>query len=514
MMNQYINPILSGFNPDSSICRVGSDYYLTNSSFRYFPMLPIYHSRDLINWQLVNHGINREEQGARVWLGGRYGLFAPTIRYHERRKQFYIVVAFCDAPNPAQRIFLLTAENPEREWSRPIFLEATDNLDPSLYFDADGNDYIQYVTDRQDGIYQYRIDLDTGRKLSEPELIWPGTGGRFPEAPHVFYVQGYYYLFIAEGGIQFGHAECVARAKHITGPYESCPRNPILTHRGCATQCSAIQCVGHSDLVQDPAGQWWMICLAFRPAGTRKALPLGRETFLAPVEWNADGWPTVKNSGAPDGTIGLTMQTDRNVAIQYDRCIWHDDFDREPLNINWYRTWLPERNFCDLSHRPGWLKLTGQPDFMNPDRCSPLISRRQLHFRFTATVKMEFRPADDGDEAGFTVFNDEQRHYEIGLKRQDGKNVVFMRKTIADLAHETTLGNYDDAVIYLAIAGDEEQYMLRYGPTPETGMAGGTGSTMLLSHRDNWTGNMLGLYCRSRRETPAYFDWIDYQGEE
>lgn len=513
-MNEYINPILPGLNPDSSICRVGQDYYLTNSSFRYFPMLPIYHSRDLINWRLVNHGISRDEQGAKVWRGGRNGLFAPTIRYHEQRKKYYIVVAFSDAPNSAQRTFLLTAENPEADWSRPLFLEATDNLDPSLFFDMDGNDYIQYVTDRQDGVYQYRIDLDTGRKLSEPEMIWRGTGGRFPEGAHIFYVNGYYYLFLAEGGIQFGHAECVARSRKINSPYESCPRNPILTHRDWMNQSSPIQCVGHSDLVQDTEGRWWMICLAFRSAGKDRALPLGRETFLAPLEWDDEGWPVVKNPGAPDGTVSLVMRPGREMAEQHDRKAWHDDFDSTNLDVNWCHTWLIDRIFYELDSRPGWLKINGLPDCMNPDQCSPLVCRRQTHFRFTAMAKMEFHPVADDDEAGLTVFNDERRHYEIGLKRHAGKTVVFVRKTIADISSEAVVADYDCPVIYLGITGDCDQYMLQFGNTPETMATGGTGSTMLLSHRYNWSGNMLGPYCVSHQHTPAYFDWIDYKGEE
>ncbi len=509
-MNEFQNPILPGFHPDPTICRVGDDYYLTNSTFYFFPMLPVYHSRDLINWKLVNHGINREEQNYRVWQGGLFGIFAPTLRYHERLKKFFIIAAFCDAPDRDQRTFIISADTPEKEWSQMVFVDAQDNLDPSLFFDEDGNDYLQYVPDNQEGVYQYRIDLATGRRLSEPKMIWRGTGGRFPEGPHIFQRDGYYYLVIAEGGIQFGHAVCIARSRNIDGPYESCPGNPIMTHRNLDMQFSQIQSVGHADFVQDPAGDWWTVCLAFRQAGKDKALPLGRETFLAPVDWDEQGWPVVKNPGNPDGSISPTMHVNRDIAPKLFDGLWHDDFDADKLDIHWHYLRFVDTEFADVTTRPGWLTLTGLPDFMEPTCCSPLISRDQTNFNFTMTAKMEFTPKAEGDEAGLVVFTDERRHYEIGLARRNGKIVVLYRKTAMDISSETIIAEYDAELIYLAIVGDSDNYELRYGSSPDSLTTGGTGSTLLLSHHRNWCGNMLGPYCISKNNTTACFDWINY----
>lgn len=277
---RFHNPIIPGFHPDPSICRVGEDYFLVNSSFAYFPGVPLFHSRDLVHWQQIGHCLTRPSQLPLSHSGPSGGIFAPTIRYHQGR--FYMVTTNISGGGN----FFVTAADPFGEWSEPVWL-AQGGIDPSLFFHQER----AYLTStgvpeegdpagQGQGILQSEIDLASGSLLSRPRLIWRGTGGAFPEGPHLYQLGRYFYLMVAEGGTEYGHSEVIARSDSPWGPWESCPHNPILTHRG---QRSPIQALGHADLVEAQDGSWWMVCLGIRPVFPN-AHHLGRETFLAPVE--------------------------------------------------------------------------------------------------------------------------------------------------------------------------------------------------------------------------------------
>ncbi|EAW07112.1 beta-xylosidase [Aspergillus clavatus NRRL 1] len=310
MPSQYTNPILPGFYPDPACILVGDTFYLINSSFQFFPGLPIHKSKDLINWELIGNAICRPEQiqlhssttkvnnaaEKQIFTGG---LYAPTIRYHNGR--FYIVCTMLSGPvdMPAAadfepQNFIITASDLEdpSSFSDPIYFDFY-GIDPSLFFDDDGRVYVQgswihgYRKNPATVIRQAEIDLSTG-KLAAPAVdIWSGHTGRVPEGPHLYKKDGYYYLLIAEGGTFGEHKITMARARSVWGPYESFSGNPVLTAEG-SNGC--IQCVGHAELFQDPLGQWWAVMLAGREYGA--SYPLGRETFLTPVEWPENQFPS------------------------------------------------------------------------------------------------------------------------------------------------------------------------------------------------------------------------------
>ena len=228
MAQGYTNPVIPGYYPDPSVCRVGEDFYLVNSSFQYFPGVPIFHSRDLIHWEQIGNVLDRESQlplkGASSWTG----IYAPTIRYHEGT--FYMITTNVGSGGN----FFVTATDPRGPWSEPIWLKQG-GIDPSLYFE-DGRCYM--VSNPNDGIWLCEIDPKTGEQLNESQMLWQGDGGRYPEAPHIYHKDGYYYLLIAEGGTEFGHKLTIARSRNIYGPYESNPDNPILYHQRRITQSS------------------------------------------------------------------------------------------------------------------------------------------------------------------------------------------------------------------------------------------------------------------------------------
>ena len=288
---QLRNPIIPGYHPDPSVCRVGDDFYLVNSSFQYFPGVPIYHSKDLVNWEQIGNVLDRESQlplkGASSWLG----IYAPTIRYHEGT--YYMITT--NVGNGGN--FMVTAKDPKGPWSEPLWLEQQ-GIDPSLWFE-DGKCYM--VSNPDNTIMLCEIDPKTGKQLTKSKALWQGTGGRYPEGPHLYKKDGYYYLLISEGGTELAHKLTIARSKSIDGPYVANPANPILTNCRMAGQGMQIQGTGHGDFVQAKDGSWWIVFLAYRNYGGSYH-HLGRETYLAPVEWKKGEWPVV-NGGNPIDTV-------------------------------------------------------------------------------------------------------------------------------------------------------------------------------------------------------------------
>ena len=286
------NPIIRGFNPDPSICRVGDDYYLVTSSFEYFPGVPIYHSRDLTNWRQIGHCLTRKSQLFLEKAPSSGGIYAPTIRYHDGR--FYMVTTNVGRQEGGRVVeggnFYVSAKDPAGEWSDPIWVKQR-GIDPSLFFENDKAYFTSNGTAWAPvrGEYQCEIDIKTGAQLTETVFLWAGTGGAYVEAPHLFQRGEYYYLIAAEGGTERCHMVTIARSSKPYGPFEASPHNPILTHRSLQTE---IQSTGHADFVEDPNGNWWAVFLGVRFPGGFWA-NLGRETFLAPVTWTTDGWPIV-----------------------------------------------------------------------------------------------------------------------------------------------------------------------------------------------------------------------------
>ena len=287
---KYRNPILPGFHPDPSICRVGEDFYLVTSTFEFFPGVPIYHSKNLVNWELINHCLSTDTQLPLEHARASGGIYAPTLRYHDGT--FFMVTTNVSAGGN----FIVHTKDIHGTWSEPAWVKQR-GIDPSLFWDDDGRCY--FVSNGSagnagSGIFLCEIDPFTGEMLSDSVCISKGCGGRCAEAPHIYKRGDYYYLMLAEGGTEYGHMETILRAKEIYGAYEPCPRNPILTHRNHPGE---IQATGHADLVEDENGNWWLVCLAIRPIPRAKLHHLGRETFLSPVTWDGDGWPVVAQDG-------------------------------------------------------------------------------------------------------------------------------------------------------------------------------------------------------------------------
>ncbi|WP_123039618.1 glycoside hydrolase family 43 protein [Cohnella candidum] len=505
----YSNPVLPGFYPDPSICRVGSDYYLVTSSFQFFPGVPIFHSRDLVHWRQIGHCLERESQLDLEGCKSSLGIFAPTIRHHDGR--FYMVTTNTNG----FRNFFVWADKPEGPWSEPVWLDWP-GIDPSLFFDDDGRVYLTgtggFLGNEPLGIYQAEIEIDTGRLLSDRKFIWSGTGGKAPEGPHLYKIEGIYYLLIAEGGTEYGHMVTIARSDSPYGPFEICPGNPILTHRSTD---SPIQATGHADLVETEDGSWWAVFLGIRPAPFMfRGLHhhLGRETFLAPVSWSSDGWPMIGDAGKAALTMDAETLPLGQAAVRPPA---KDDFENGQLPFYWNFLRNPAEGSWTLDDRPGWLTLYGSAPSLDDAGAPAFVGRRQQHFDCAVSAKLSFDPVKDGEEAGLTVYRDEKFHYEIALAHRNGTRKVILRRRVGSLWKVELEEDYDASEIVLGIEADASRYSFYFASPGGERKTFGFGECSFLSSEvaGGFTGVYFAMYATGNGQpcsTSAAFDWFEY----
>jgi len=421
---EYKNPILSGFYPDPSICRVDDNYYMVNSSFEYFPGIPIWHSKDLVNWKQIGHCITKNEQINYSNLLKFGGIYAATIRYHNGT--FY-VVSNNVANGKSGGNFIVQTKDPASEWSDPIWFEQK-GIDPDLFFDLDGKAYL-ITNGGPPAIYMSEVDINSGKSLTEIKQIWKGTGGKYPEGPHIYFLNDYYYLLISEGGTEQGHYVVIARSKTIWGPFEECPNNPILTHRDQDWR-SPLQGTGHADFVQTQDGSWWTVFLAFRPVGDYPNYhQLGRETCLAPVRWDDKGWPVI-NENKP---ISTTMTASNLILKPWPLESTRDEFNNDTINFKWNFIRNPDKKNYSLSDFNGYLSMKCSKSTLDDNTISPtFLGRRQQHFNFIAETKLSFYPEKLNDEAGITMIMNSKFHYELAVKGKDKNRKIFFRYTLGN----------------------------------------------------------------------------------
>ena len=488
----YSNPVIPGFHPDPSVCRVGDDYYLVTSTFTYFPGVPILHSRNLVDWTQIGNVLDRPSQldfaETRGWSS--LGIYAPTIRHHDGR--FWMITT--NVTNLGTRSFFVTAEDPAGPWSDPAPI-AINGVDPDLAW-VDGECWVHHS---DFGIVRVRIDETNGELLSEPERTWSGTGLQYPEAPHVFERDGTWYLLIAEGGTRHGHAVSIARGPSILGPWEGCPSNPIVSHRSTDRP---IQATGHADLVEATDGSWWMILLGVRSRGIGSGFHvLGRETFLAPVDWR-DGWPEVASLDLemPTRPPGPKASTESAV----------DDFDSAALAPTWMAVRRLPDEISSLASRPGWLTVAGTTATLD-DEEPVLVARRQQHQQCRVRTLVD---ADPSVEAGLTVYMDETSHYEVAVQ---GDQVVA-RARLGTIVHVLGASVRPDGPVVLRV----ETRLDPHGPDVVVlGFESGAGAFQELGSLDGrylsteviggFTGRVIGMYAVGG---DAAFDWFDYSEAE
>ncbi|QEH38516.1 Beta-xylosidase [Aquisphaera giovannonii] len=432
--DSYLNPILAGFYPDPSVCRVGDDFYLVNSSFLYFPGLPVFHSRDLVHWEQVGNAIQRPSQAPALRVGNvSGGMFAPTIRHHGGR--FHVI---CTQVGPQGGNFVVSAERPEGPWSEPTWLRGVPGIDPSLFFD-EGHAYVVFNAEAPDkkplyeghrALWLQQVDLDGGKLIGPRKLLVNGGTdlSKKPiwiEGPHLLRKDGWYILIAAEGGTGPAHSEVVFRSRDLAGPYVPYEKNPILTQRDLPRgRPDPITCTGHADLVELPNGDWWAVFLGCRPDAAGHGL-LGRETFLLPVKW-ADGWPAILEHGAEVPRVvkrpALAESTPPGWRPMTGDFTATDDFDGKAPGLGWMGLRTPTSSWWSLDAKSGEFRLMPRKARLTTRAEDPsFLCRRLQHASYTARTAIRLDAGTPDGDAGLVVFQDEGHHLLAGVRVRGGQ---------------------------------------------------------------------------------------------
>jgi xylan 1,4-beta-xylosidase len=529
---QFTNPILAGFYPDPSICKVGSNYYMVNSTFSYFPGITVFHSRDLVQWKLIGHVLNRVEQLNLDGQGVSRGIFAPAIRYH--KGIFYVTCTLVDIGGN----FVATAKDPAGPWSNPVWLPEINGIDPSLFFDEDGKAFILYnsIAPGNKPLYEghrtirmYEFDIDSLKVKGEERLLINGGVdlSKKPiwiEAPHIIRKDGLYYLIAAEGGTADQHSEVVFNSPSVFGPYTPYKNNPILTQRHLnPSRKNPITCAGHADFVQTDSGEWWAVFLASRPYPPYREgfVNTGRETFLAPVKW-IDGWPVIN----PDFeevqyyySHPLPLTKDPETVPYSGNFTINDDFNLRTPHDNWY----------DLKTRKGYLAMRLRPEACDGSANPSFLGRRQQHIKGSVSASLELSPKSENEKAGLLAFQNEKYFYFLCKSIEGDVSVVQLFKSCPEkdakkpmelVSMVKLMGEEKDKDIQLRIESDGGRYAFFYKVNSSVwNLVKDNVDGTFLSTRvaGGFVGAVYALYATSSglpSGGTAFINWFEYSGND
>ena len=433
-MPKVTNPILPGFNPDPSICRVGDTYYIATSTFEWYPGVQIFQSKDLANWQLVVRPLSRPDQLDMRGDPDSGGIWAPCLSYSDG--QFWLIYtdmkrhhgSFKDALN-----YVVTAPEITGPWSAATFINGA-GFDPSLFHDQDGRKwYLQMLWDHRArpnifaGITIQEFDPVTKNLIGKAEIIFEGTDLALTEGAHIYQRNGWYYLLTAEGGTGYDHACTLARSRNLKGPYEVHPDKHIVTAKD--NLLHPIQRAGHGDLVETPDGDTYLVHLMGRPITQKRRCVLGRETAIQKAEWRDDDWLYLTEGPLPALETEVPGTPD-------DTSHWqtkHYDFNGPDLpdDFQWLRTPYPDRIFS-LSEKPGCLRLIGRESIGSWNEQS-LVARRQTHFEYRAETELDFSPLNEREMAGLTAYYGRHALYYLAVTaHSDGQRELLIMNAAAD----------------------------------------------------------------------------------
>jgi xylan 1,4-beta-xylosidase len=528
------NPVLPGFNPDPSIVRVGSDYYVATSTFEWFPGVQIHHSRDLVHWRLLTRPLRRASQLNMLGDPDSCGIWAPCLTYDNGL--FYLVytdvkrygrTTVGGASGASLRDFhnyVVTCPAIDGDWSDPIYLNSS-GFDPSLFHDDDGRKYLlnqlwdhRPGRNRFAGIVLQEYSHDERRLVGQRRVIFEGTPIGFTEAPHLYKRDGYYYLITAEGGTGWGHAVTMARSRSLTGPYELHPDTYVLTARH-RPDC-ALQRAGHADLVDTADGQTYIAYLCGRPIPNRGRCTLGRETALQPMVWGEDGWlRTTRGDQLPQ----LYAQAPDLPAHEFPDTPLREDFDHAalPIDFQWLRSPFPDELFS-LTARPGHLRLYGRETPGSLFR-QALVARRQQAHCYSARTAMEFAPAHFQQMAGLICYYGGTKYHYLYVSHDEaaGRHVRVM-SALPDSPQADAFTPpipIGDGVVQLRVEVDFERlhFAYRVGGGEWTWLPQMFDASILSDEATtpglpNFTGAFVGVACHdmSGAGLHADFDWFEY----
>ncbi|QKX17220.1 glycoside hydrolase family 43 protein [Microbulbifer sp. YPW1] len=515
--DEYRNPILAGYYPDPSIVQVEDDYYLVNSSFAHYPGIPVFHSRDLVNWTQLGHVIDRPDQLDFADLGISRGIFAPAISYNEGT--FYLVTTCVDCGGN----FVVTAEDPAGPWSDPVWLPEVGGIDPSLFFDDDGKAYIinndapigEPLYDGHRALWVQEFDAKKLETVGPRKLVINGGVNLaekpvWIEGPHLFRKNGQLYLIAAEGGTSVNHSQVVLKGESPFGPFTPWDNNPILTQRHLdPDRPNPVTSVGHADFVQDAEDNWWAVFLGIRPY-EGDFYNTGRETFLMPVSWE-DGWPVITRGDQRIPSVAkrpaLSPQQPGPLPLT-GNFTQRDEFDTPQLPMHWLQLRNPSSTpWFSLTRAPGSLQLTPTATALGDAGNPAFLGRRQQHLQGSATTRMRFQPQGESDRAGLAVFQNREYFYFFGIvgNADGGADLIVSRrdgdaarhgKTITRLALETPADKPADIQLRVDARGAEYDfhYSLDGGKNWQPILLSADGKIVSTRHAGGFVGALIGPY--------------------
>jgi xylan 1,4-beta-xylosidase len=498
----YRNPVLAGYYPDPAIERVGDKYYLVNSTFAHWPGIPIHESTDLVNWKLIGHALHDPKKYSFDNLGTSRGVFAPSIHHHQGT--FYVLNTLVEAGGN----FFVTAKNPAGPWSEPVWLKEIDGIDPSFFFD-DGKAYIlnngppegKPLYNGHRAIWMQEFDL-AKQKLVGPRKVVVNGGtdlAKEPiwiEGPHLYRINGWYYLMCAEGGTERNHSEVIFRSKSPWGPFEPYAGNPILTQRDLpADRTQPVTNAGHADLVQMKDGSWWAVFLASRPYRDYR-YNTGRETFLLPVTWK-DGWPHILEAGQaiPSVVKGpRAMARSRAGDVLTGNFTRREEFDGA-LGPEWLQVHVPKKAWYET--RDGALLIQPSSVAFEDQQNTSFLARRQAHLNFEASTAL--KPAADKVAAGIALYQNETHWYFAGTRRQGGNLQVFVERRVGrklQITREDLLGVPESIKLRISAQGDRHSFFYDAGQGWKPLLENDDASFLSTEIAAGFVGTVLGPFAR------------------
>lgn len=470
------NPILTGFNPDPSICRRGDDYYIATSTFEWFPGVSIHHSKDLKHWALVSRPLNRKSLLDMKGNPNSGGVWAPQLSYHDGK--FWLIysdIKVTDGQWKDSHNYLTTCDTIDGEWSEPIYMNSS-GFDPSLFHNPnDGKKYfVNMVWDPREGHHNFygivlqEYDHNQQKLIGEKKIIFKGTDVKLTEAPHLYYINDYYYLLTAEGGTKFDHQATIARSKTIDGPYEVHPDNPLIS--SFAHPRISLQKAGHGSLVKTHTDEWFFVHLTGRvlPKENEPLLdprgfcPLGRETAIQRIEWH-DNWPYIVGGNYPQNVIDGPAIKEQPLPKAAETV----DFDDSTLPLDFQSLRIPlDEEILSLSERPGYLRLKGR-ESLTSLFTQALIARRWQDFTFEAETKVDFHPVTFQQQAGLVNYYNTDNWTYLNITHHEEKGRILDLMVLDNLSfsqpikgEEIILGNTE--AVYLRVNVEVNDYYYSY----------------------------------------------------
>lgn len=540
------NPILPGFNPDPCICKAGDDYYMAVSTFEWMPGIPVYHSKDLKNWELYTHVLTDDETVDLKKLPSAKGIWAPCLTYCEKEELFYVVYGVMNSMNARYfdvDNYVITAKDIKGPWSEPVYLHSS-GFDASMLHDDDGRKWVVSLDwetragyEKPGAICLVEYSPEKKEIIGYPKRIWHGGTDRgCIEAPHLYKRNDYYYIMCAEGGTGYGHSVTMGRSKNVWGPYEKDPQNPIVTSipgdfnerhdpdhlkPKYFNPDSVLQKSGHGSYIENELGEVYLVHLTSRPFVPELRCTLGRETAMQKMKWTEDGW--------------LRMADGSNLAKEYfepsklpevpvKQIPDFDDFDDETLGIQYYAPRIMPQRFVDLKSRPGYLRMRGQESRTSLNKVS-ILARKLTSVHATITTKMEFKPEVHQHSAGLIMYYDNMNY--INLRKYYSETLGQSALSIIHLENgeKTEFLNtripVDDVPIYLRLHIDGRKSYFEWSYDGKDYLAiGKVFDTTKFSDEyckyGEFTGTFVGITCadRVKHQHCADFDFFEYVADE